>query len=185
MIDFTQIPNELLRPSSLTIQARYLLCVLLRHCRNTGVCFPGQETLGKTLGLSVRQVSDYVNELIEKGYIVKTRTGFNTSNTYTVIRHFKEDTKSSSGHTRNTVPYSYRTTFPPTNTNLLTKENNIYNKAGLQKLRDVLVTKGLKHNLHAIRDREATCGPYSSSLENQPRKNSIGSDSKIDGHRAV
>ena len=34
-------------------------------------------------------------------------------------------------------------------------------------------------------DQKDGCASNSSSLENQPRKNSIGSDSKIDGHRAV
>lgn len=34
-------------------------------------------------------------------------------------------------------------------------------------------------------DHKASYAPNSSALENQPRKNSIGSDSKIDGHRAV
>ena len=36
---YTKIPNDILAESQLTIQARYLLCVLIRHCGKDDWCF--------------------------------------------------------------------------------------------------------------------------------------------------
>lgn len=160
MKDFTVIPNLLLRPSKLKINARYLLCVLLRYCRNLEYCFPSQRTLGKDLELSARQVSVYLNELIKEGLISKTRTGFNTSNTYKIDKNSifdtepvstanepttKIDRKQGSAHIRSVVPFYTGNILLPSNTSLLIKDNNTYSGDGLEKLRKSLIARGLKY----------------------------------------
>lgn len=196
MKDFTQIPNALFRASRLTIQARYLYCVLRKYCWDKETCIPSQITLGEDLGLSPRQVSKYLHELIHEGLISKTRRGY-TSNKYTVVRDFGEDDvlvlpykrttftpnrKWGSDRIRSKVPFYSGTTLPRNNTDLIIQKNNIYTGLGYEKFKRT--ASALKHDRQAS-DQKVGYATNSSPLENQPRKNSIGSDSKIDGSRAV
>ena len=196
MKDFTQIPNALFRPSRLTIQARYLYCVLRQYCWAKETCIPSQTTLGKDLGLSSRQVSEYINELIREGLISKTRRGY-TSNSYTVVRDFGDNKvlnlpyrrpdfttnrKWDSARIRSKVPFYSGATLPRNNTDLKIQKNNIYTGSGYEKFKRT--ARALKHD-RQVPDQKSRYATNSSSLENQPRKNFIGSDSKIDGHRAV
>jgi len=85
---YTKITNELLDTCDLSLQARYLLCVLLRHRGSDGECFPRQSVLGKELGRTSRRVRVILNELLEYGAITKKRRGFNMSNDYFINAKF-------------------------------------------------------------------------------------------------
>lgn len=159
MKDFTLIQNSLLRPSQLTINARYLLCVLLRYCGNKEYCFPSQVTLGEDLGLSPRQVSVYLKELIHNGLVSKTRSGFNKPNTYKVAKTFTvesqkiiaidkkcssdTDKKPDSTHICGTFPLHTGKELPPNNTYLIVKDNNNFNKVAFEKFKRNLIKKRL------------------------------------------
>lgn len=85
---YTKIPNDLLDTLNLSIQARYLLCVLLRHRSGTGKCFPTQATLGKEIGRSTSQVKKILDELLKAGAITKRRRGYNRSNDYFISNKY-------------------------------------------------------------------------------------------------
>jgi len=148
MKDFTIIHNPLLRPSKLTINARYLLCVLIRYCGNKDNCYPTQALLAKDLGISVRQISVYIKELIQAGLVIKKRKGYSRPNTYQVAKHFtidsviKDDNKKStsdkykqypSDQLRSTYPLYKSDKLPANNTYLISKDNNGFNKAAFDK----------------------------------------------------
>ncbi|HNP89616.1 MAG: hypothetical protein BWY24_00166 [Microgenomates group bacterium ADurb.Bin219] len=161
MKDYTLIKNPILRASQLTINARYLLCVLLRYCGKKEYCYPSLKTLGADLGLSPRQVSVYIDELIDNGLVTKTRTGFDRSNTYKVAKSFiveneevvaaykksasNMDEKSDSAHIRSAFPLHSGSELPPNNTYLIVKDNNSYkvNPKTWAKFRTNLEERGI------------------------------------------
>lgn len=165
MKDFTIIHNPLLRPSRLSINARYLLCVLIRYCGSKDTCYPTQSTLASDLGISVRQLTFYLNELIREDLVSKKRTGFNKPNTYTVAKHFdveseaisqdrktasKLDRQSTSAHLRSTLPLNTGSHLQHNNTYVIAKDNNGFNKASFEKFRKDLIAKKLIHDKQNI-----------------------------------
>lgn len=148
MKNFTQIPNQIFQESQLTLQARYLLCVLLKFCGQDESCFPSQKLLAKIMCLSVRQTTDYLRELEDSGIIKRKRAGFNRPNTYTVAREYENYTshqvslnkKSNSSELRALFPLHTRNAVPPTNTYRKEKDKRRSSK-GLESLRETLVKR--------------------------------------------
>jgi len=134
--DFTIIPNALLRNSQLSIQERYLYCILLRYCGQDEHCFPSQETLGIEVGLSARQVRTILKKLEGEGLITITRSGFNRSNTYYVSQDLETDRKGVSPHIRNIFPLQGGSPLPTTNTYLKGKDKNSIK--GFESLRETV-----------------------------------------------
>lgn len=81
---FAMIPNDTLRDSSLSLQARALYGILVSYAWQDGFTFVGQETLAKDAGLSSRQVRSYIKELVGKKLIDTKRRGMNTTNLYMI-----------------------------------------------------------------------------------------------------
>ncbi len=126
MKNFTVIPNQVFEQSQLSVQSRYLYCVLLKHCGKSDWCFPSQLTLGKTLGCSDRHIRTLLKELIKVELVSKERRGWNRSNTYYVVKLLDTDRIPSSPHLGSEVPVHNETTVPPKSTYLITKDNNKY-----------------------------------------------------------
>ena len=135
--NFTMIPNLILGESQLSIQARYLLCVLLRYCMAKTICWPSQKTLAKDLGCSERYVRNLLKELAEQELIDKDRIGWNRSNTYIVEKNLISIIDSSSNAqkivaSRNCIadqtgtqdPVYKGNTVPANNINVIRKEKN-------------------------------------------------------------
>lgn len=84
-LGFTKFPNAVLRDSNLSVPARLTYAMVASFAYgDKDYCFPGQETLAQHLGVSTRKVRDYLNELVEAGYLEKKRRGFNLTNVYTL-----------------------------------------------------------------------------------------------------
>ena len=113
---FTKIPNEIFDSNPVSIAARFLYCILLRRCQNSGQCYPSQATLGKYMNLSTRYIRTLLNELIQFKLVRKVRTGFNRSNTYFVTDSPMFDGQSYSSHSGITVPIHTGVTVPSKNT---------------------------------------------------------------------
>lgn len=128
--DFTQIPNDLLRTSHLTLPARYLLCVLVRYMMQNELCFPSQATLAKDLSYSDRHIRNLLDELQRKNYIRVARTGFNKSNTYVLGSAI--EWKHSSYHIGKAIPNHQGNGIPTNNTN-----RRIINKNNLIKINKI------------------------------------------------
>lgn len=136
MKNYTKIPNEMLNQSQLSIPARYLYCVLVKHCGQNETCYPGQERLGKTLGITPRHIRHLLNELLLNGLILKKRTGYNKPNTYTVTKDLITYRKGASYHVGNKFPFQRGTTTPANSTYRKGKANK-----GMEKLADYLIEK--------------------------------------------
>ena len=151
MKGYTKIPNDMLNVSQLSIPARYLYCVLTRHCGKSEWCFPGQITLGKELGISSRHVRNLVKELENIGLLTKQRTGYNKSNTYRLAKTLNSSKKPSSSMDKkpntpqisSVFPLHEGTLIPPNSTYLIEKDNNTALREGLEKLKKDMIAKGV------------------------------------------
>ena len=81
---FTQLPNFILRNPELSPGAKTTYSLFLSYAWHNDLCFPGQETLAQSLGMSVGSVNSYIKELETNGLIEITRRGQGKTNLYTV-----------------------------------------------------------------------------------------------------
>ena len=81
---FTQLPNFILRNPDLSPGAKTTYALFLSYAWHNDLCFPGQETLAKALGMSVGSVNAYIKELETNSLIEITRRGQGKTNLYTI-----------------------------------------------------------------------------------------------------
>ena len=81
---FTQLPNFILRNPDLSAGAKTTYALFLSYAWHNDLCFPGQETLAQSLGMSVGSVNAYIKELEAVGLIEITRRGQGKTNLYTI-----------------------------------------------------------------------------------------------------
>lgn len=143
MKNFTIIPNQIFEQSQLSVQSRYLYCVLLKFCGQDDWCFPSQTTLGAILGYTSKHIRTLLKELIEIELVSKERRGWNRSNTYYVVKLLDTDRIPSSPHLGSEVPLYNETTVPPKSTYLKTKDNNKYSLKGKEQYRKNLERLGI------------------------------------------
>jgi len=149
MRNYTKIPNEIFEPSQLSIKSRYLYCVLLKFCGKDDHCFPGQKRLAEILKCSERYIRDLIDELEKSEILVKRRSGWNRTNTYTLTKDLTSNRKPSSAPLRNSIspqlgpviPIHQGTPLPPKSTYLKGKDKR--SLKGLEKMRRVLEEKGI------------------------------------------
>ncbi len=139
MKNYTKVPNEILGPSQLSIQARYLYCVLLRHCGQDEWCYPGQETLAKELRCTPRYVRELLSKLYTARIVYKKRKGFNRSNNYKVAKSLEMYRNSGSPHLGSKFPLHEGNPVPPNSTYLKGKDKR--SLIGLEKMRRTLIEK--------------------------------------------
>ncbi len=149
--NFTMVPNELLDVSQLSVQARFLYIVLLKHCYQKESCFPGQTTLAAILGCGDRNIRILLKQLKKEGLIEIKREGWNRVNTYTVHRNLKSTrdlpSKAKSGssirngnssHLGTKVPLHPGNILPTNNTNGI-KRNEKMSQAKYEVWRKKLI----------------------------------------------
>ena len=81
---FTQLPNFILRNPELSPGAKTTYSLFLSYAWHNDLCFPGQETLAQSLGMSIGSVNSYIKELETNGLIEITRRGQGKTNLYTI-----------------------------------------------------------------------------------------------------
>ncbi|WP_338832843.1 hypothetical protein MHLNE_15900 [Moorella humiferrea] len=79
---FTTAPNAVLYESRLSVQARWLYCILLSFAWQENECWPGQERIAEVAGWHVNTVEKYLKELRDFGLISWKRQGFGRPNIY-------------------------------------------------------------------------------------------------------
>lgn len=141
MKNFTIIPNELLNSSQLTIMERYLYCVLLKLCGNKDYCFPSQKTIATTMGKSPRYVWTLLDKLEKKGFIKRTRRGWNRSNTYEVAKKLLTNSHHSANQISNMFPFHHSNVVPANNTYVNKQAKR--SVKGFISFRDSLIEKGI------------------------------------------
>ena len=82
---FSQIPRTVLRAYNLSMQAKTLYALLLDYAWQKGSCFPGQNRLGKDLGVHRNTIQKYLLELRDFGLIKWDRRGFKQTNIYYIL----------------------------------------------------------------------------------------------------
>ena len=139
MKGYTKIPNDMLNPSQLSIEARYLYCVLLRYCGKDEWCYPSQKKIGDDLGITERHIRNLLNELNSAGLMEKKRRGWNRSNTYHITKYLKTERNGISYHLGNLVPFHNGNSVPANSTYLKGKDKRSIK--GLELLRNTLISK--------------------------------------------
>lgn len=142
MKNFTIISNPILQESQLSISARYLYCVLRKYCGQDEDCFPSQATLALQLGVVTRTIRKLLKELISADLVVKHRSGFNKSNTYTVAKELRADRNHNSYHIGPLFPLHEGNHMPDKSTYIKAKGKR--SLIGMKKLNDILIKKGLR-----------------------------------------
>jgi len=82
---FTQIPNYVLKDSTLSFGARLTYTMLLSYAWQEGSCFPGQGRIAEDLGVSRQSVNGFLRELRRAGYIDWERRGQGKTNVYYIL----------------------------------------------------------------------------------------------------
>ena len=81
---FTQLPNFILRNPDISIGAKTTFALFLSYAWNNNRCFPGQERLAQSLGMSIGSVSAFIKELEACNLIEITRRGQGKTNLYEI-----------------------------------------------------------------------------------------------------
>ncbi len=82
---FAALPYMVLRDTRLSIGARLSYAVLLMYAWQEGATFAGQLKMAADVGVSERQLRDYLQELRKNGYIRIKRQGLNKPNVYYIL----------------------------------------------------------------------------------------------------
>jgi len=81
---FTQVPNFILKNPDISIGAKTTYALFLSYAWHNDMCFPGQDTLAKAIGMSIGSVNGFIKELEACGLIDITRRGQGKTNLYTI-----------------------------------------------------------------------------------------------------
>ena len=97
---FTAFPYLVMNDTSLSVSARFTYAMLLQFAWQEGATFAKQETLAQRIGVSVRQLQRYLDELKAADYIKIERQDKRYHNTYIIKRvrsklHKKADVEKS------------------------------------------------------------------------------------------
>ena len=87
---FTQVADIILINEKLSLGAKLTYSMLLRYAWQNDFCYPGQDTLGKAIGITDRQVRRHLTELIKIGYVSVHRRGLGKTNVYTLYATIKK-----------------------------------------------------------------------------------------------
>lgn len=82
---FAAFPYKVLRDTRLSVGARITYGVLLSYAWCEGSTFAGQARMSRDIGVSERQLRDYLRELQDRGYIRIKRQGLNKPNLYYIL----------------------------------------------------------------------------------------------------
>jgi hypothetical protein len=79
---FTQVPNFLFIESGLSMGAIVVYAKFLSYAWHNDYCFPGQQRLADDLGVSLRSVTTWINELESAGLLTVVQRGLGKTNLY-------------------------------------------------------------------------------------------------------
>ena len=79
------IPNLIIQDQNLSPGAKIAFGMLCQFAGKDGKCYPGQDKISEKMGVSSRQVINYLNELKEERYIKTSRKGMGKSNSYVFL----------------------------------------------------------------------------------------------------
>lgn len=81
---FVQLPVFILKQADLSIGARLTYAMFLQYAWSNDYCFPGQDRLGRDIGMSTSRVNEFIKELEVSGLIEIKRRGQGRTNLYKI-----------------------------------------------------------------------------------------------------
>src|SRR5215204_1364592 len=81
---FTQVPNFILTDGNLSLGAKITYAMFLHYAWHKDNCFPGQDRLGKDMGMSKSRVNEFIKELERADLVAITRRGQGKTNLYKI-----------------------------------------------------------------------------------------------------
>ena len=110
---FAALPYMVLRDTRLSVGARLAYAVLLMYAWQDGATFAGQQKMANDIGVSERQLRDYLKDLQSRGYIRIKRQGLNKPNLYYILDvKTKLARRAKARRTGTMVPIKSGTTIP-------------------------------------------------------------------------
>ena len=79
---FTQVPNFILKDDALSLGAKVTYALFLHYAWHNDSCFPGQDRLGRDMGMSTSRANEFIKELEKAGLIEIKRRGQGKTNLY-------------------------------------------------------------------------------------------------------
>lgn len=101
---FAALPYIVLKDTRLSLGARLSYAVLLMYAWQEGATFAGQLKMASDVGVSERQLRNYLQELQGAGYIRIKRQGLNRPNVYYILDMKTKLRRRNSRRTGTTVP---------------------------------------------------------------------------------
>ena len=82
--EFWAIPKEIYARTEISLEARNLYMILFTRANGENIAWPGQKSLGETLGVGERSIKRYIKELVKNELIEVIRSGLTRTNRYIV-----------------------------------------------------------------------------------------------------
>ena len=79
---FSKIPKQIMSSPLLSCEAKVVYSILVGHCFEKDLCYPGLDTIKDQTNISKRTCQRAISELIKFGAIQKIRRGLGHTNIY-------------------------------------------------------------------------------------------------------
>lgn len=112
---FAALPYLILRDTRLSIGARLAYAVLLMYAWQEGATFAGQVKMAGDIGVSERQLRDYLRQLENHSYIRIKRQGLNKPNIYYILNVRTKLRRTKTRRTGTRLPVKSGTRLPHQN----------------------------------------------------------------------
>ena len=135
---FTQIPNSILRDTTISPPAKALYALILSYSWGKGSAFPGHELLARELGASKRSVVRWTSELQASGLLKIERRGSAKPNLYLLESEVPTSHQRSARLSLRVVPNSHPKNTQVKKTHLRSDGLKAPGKESTQSLRDAI-----------------------------------------------
>jgi hypothetical protein len=105
--EFWAIPKDIMAMKSLSLEARMVYAVLFTRRNGENKAWPSQKYIADILGVGIRSIRRYIDELVIAGLVIIHRRGLRKSNAYSLIGQVgrsREDTVGRSGWAKLAAP---------------------------------------------------------------------------------
>lgn len=135
---FTQIPNSILRDTTISPPAKALYALILSYSWGKGSAFPGHELLARELGASKRSVVRWTSELQASGLLKIERRGSAKPNLYHLESEVPTSHQRSARLSLHVVPNSHPKNTQVKKTHLRSDGLTTTDKESTQEFREIV-----------------------------------------------
>lgn len=125
---FAPLPNWLLKRKEISLGAKAVYARLLQYKGKNDYAYPKRQTLSEELGIQIRVVDRFINELTNNNLIVVKHVGCNRPNEYSFPTHIWMKSAQTYECTKVDTPECTKTYTPYKDENIIRKYNIIHKK---------------------------------------------------------